>query len=107
VVECQPSKLFVAGSIPVTRSNFKEGKNDMMDSKQLALIYLMEEANHMASVCTKNVHALQKKGVNKDIEEQMGILFSAMKEVAEEFKLDENNVQESAEIEFQRRLKDR
>jgi hypothetical protein len=78
----------------------------MMDSKQLALIYLMEEANHMASVCSKNVHSLHKKKTNKDLEKQMGILFSAMREVAEEFKVDENLVQTYAQEEYERRLKD-
>lgn len=78
----------------------------MMDSKQLALIYLMEEANHMASVCSKNVHALHKKKTNKDLEKQLGILFSAMREVAEEFKVDENMVQTYAQDEYERRIKD-
>jgi hypothetical protein len=75
----------------------------MMDSKQLALIYLMEEANHMASVCSKNVHSLHKKKANKDLEKQMGILFSAMREVAEEFEVDENSVQTHAQEEYERR----
>jgi hypothetical protein len=78
----------------------------MMDSKQLALIYLMEEANHMASVCSKNVHSLHKKNTNKDLEKQLGILFSAMREVAEEFKVDENSVQTHAQEEYERRLED-
>lgn len=76
----------------------------MMDSKQLALVYLMEQANRMATICTKNVHTLSKKKTNQDLEEQMGILFSAMKEVGEEFKIDENNVMEYAQKEFDRRL---
>ena len=75
-----------------------------MDSKQLALVYLMEEANRMASVCTKSVHSLDHKKSKKALEEQMGILFSAMKEVAEEYKLDENDVEKSAMQEFDRRL---
>ena len=79
----------------------------MMDSKQLALIYLTEEANRMASVCTKNVHSLNKKKTNNDIEKQLGKLFSAMKEVAEELKLDERNVEESAFNEFERRQTER
>ena len=79
----------------------------MMDSKQLALIYLTEEANRMASVCTRNVHALQKKKTNSDLEKQLGALFSAMREVAEEFKLDEISVQKNAEEEYNRRLKER
>ena len=76
----------------------------MMDSKQLALVYLMEEANRMAGVCTRNVHSLDNKKAKKALEEQLGILFSAMKEVAEEYKLDESNVEKSAMQEFDRRL---
>jgi hypothetical protein len=76
----------------------------MMDSKQLALVYLMEEANRMAGVCTRNVHSLDHKKAKKALEEQLGILFSAMKEVTEEFKLDETNVEKSAMQEFDRRL---
>jgi hypothetical protein len=79
----------------------------MMDSKQLALIYLTEEANRMASICTRNVHSLQKKKTNNDLTEQMGRLFSAMKEVAEEFKLDESSVETSAVAEFDRRQRDK
>ena len=78
----------------------------MMDSKQLALVYLMEEANRMASVCTRNVHSLDKKKVNNDIEDQMGRLFSAMKEVVTELKLEEHNIENSAFQEFERRQKD-
>jgi len=79
----------------------------MMDSKQLALIYLTDEANRLASVCTRNVHTIEKSKTTKDLEKQMGVLFSAMREVAEEFKLDEDNVQKHAEEEYQRRFKDR
>ena len=79
----------------------------MMDSKQLALVYLMEEANRMAGVCTRNVHNLDNKKAKKALEEQMGILFTAMKEVAEEFKLDEFIVENSAMEEYNRRQKDR
>lgn len=78
-----------------------------MDSKQLALVYLMEEANRTASVCTKNVHTIEKAKTNKDLEKQMGVLFSAMREVAEELKLDENRVHTHAEEEYQRRFKER
>jgi hypothetical protein len=77
-----------------------------MDSKQLALIYLTEEANRMASVCTKNVHSLSKKKTNNDLAEQMGKLFSAMKEVASELKLDEQQVELYAFEEYERRQKE-
>lgn len=79
----------------------------MMDSKQLALIYLMDECNRMASVCTRNVHNLDKKKAEKALEQQIGIVFSALKEVAEEFKLDEANVEKSAYEEYQRRLQEK
>lgn len=79
----------------------------MMDSKQLALIYLTDEANKMASVCTRNVHAIQKSKTNKELEKQMGVLFSAMREVVEEFKLNEINVQGHAEDEYQKRFNEK
>ena len=79
----------------------------MMDSKQLALVYLMEESNKMASVCTRNVHTIEKSKTNKDLEKQMGILFSAMREIAEEFRINEEQVQTYAEEEYLRRFKER
>ena len=79
----------------------------MMDSKQLALIYLTEECNRMSSVCTKNVHSLDKKKAQKTLEHQIGVVFSALKEVAEEFKLDEQKVELSAIEEYNRRQNDR
>lgn len=79
----------------------------MMDTKQLALVYLMEEANRMASVCTKNVHSLNSKKTNADIENQLGVLFSAMKEVTEEFKLSEERVESAAYYEYERRQKEK
>jgi hypothetical protein len=79
----------------------------MMDSKQLALIYLTEEANRMSSVCTKNVHSLSKKKTNNDLAEQMGRLFCAMREVAMELKLDEQQVEGYAFVEDERRQKER
>jgi hypothetical protein len=39
----------------------------------------------------------------KEIEQQFGVLFSAMKEVAEEFRLDEEKIQGYAEKEFTKR----
>jgi len=78
-----------------------------MDSKQMSLVYLMEEANKMSSICTKNVHSLERKKTNADIAQQMGKLFSAMKEVAEEFKLDEQSVESHAFEEYNRRQLER
>jgi hypothetical protein len=79
----------------------------MMDSKQLALVYLTDEANRMAGICTRNVHNLDNKKTKKALEEQLGVLFSAMKEVAEEFKLDESTVESYAMEEYNRRQNDR
>lgn len=79
----------------------------MMDSKQLALMYLSEECNKMASICTKNVHSLDKNKAQKALEHQLGIVFSALKEVVEEFNLDESNVEKSAMEEYNRRQNDR
>lgn len=78
----------------------------MMDSKQLALVYLMEESNRMAGICTKNVHTLDRKKSNNDIARQLGKMFSAMKEVATELKLDERQVEGFAYEEFERRQKE-
>jgi len=78
-----------------------------MDSKQLALIYLADEANKISMMCTKNVHSLEKAKTLKELERQIGVIFSAMREVAEEFKLDEQNVHKFAEDEFQRRSRER
>lgn len=79
----------------------------MMDSKQLALIYLMEESNHMASICTRHVHGLDKKKAKKALTEQLGKLFSAMREVAEEFEIDEQSTMDAAQQEFDRRSHER
>ena len=79
----------------------------MMDSKQLALVYLTEECNRMASVCTRSIHNLDKKKTQKALEEQVGVVFAALKEVAEEFKLDESAVEKSAMEEYNRRQNDR
>lgn len=67
----------------------------------------MDECNRMASVCTRNVHNLDKKKAQKALEEQVGIVFSALKEVAEEFNLDESRVEKSAYEEYQRRLQEK
>jgi exonuclease I len=78
----------------------------MMDSKQLALVYLMEEANRMASICTKTVHNLNKKKTNNDIAEQMAKIFVAMKEVVVELKIDEQQVEGYLVEEQERRQKE-
>jgi hypothetical protein len=78
----------------------------MMDSKQLALIYLMEEANKLAGVCTKHVHALHKTKTNAALEEQIGKTFSALREIAEELGINEEKVEKYALEEWERRKKD-
>ena len=79
----------------------------MLDSKQLALVYLMEECNRVSSLCAKSIHNVHKKKFNNDIEQHMGILFNAMREVVEEFKLDEHRVEKSLHEEVDRRNKER
>jgi len=75
----------------------------MLDSKQLALVYLMEESNKMSSICAKSIHATNKKKITPEIEKQIGIIFNAMKEVVEEFKLNEQNVEKHVFEEVDRR----
>jgi hypothetical protein len=79
----------------------------MLDSKQLALVYLMEECNKMSSICAKNIHSTSKKKLNSDLEKQIGIMFNAMKEVVEEFKAEEQNVEKYLFEEVDRRNKER
>lgn len=79
----------------------------MLDSKQLALVYLMEECNKMSSLCAKNIHSTNKKKLHSDIERQIGVMFNAMKEVAEEFKVEEQSVEKHLLDEIERRNKER
>lgn len=79
----------------------------MMDSKQLAIIYLMEESNHMSLICSKNIHSHDKKKTYLEITDQLGKLMAACKEVVEELKLQEEEVMQSAETEITRRNTDR
>lgn len=79
----------------------------MLDSKQLALVYLMEECNKMSSLCAKNIHSTNKKKLNVDIEKHIGSMFNAMKEVADEFKVEEQNVEKHLNEEIDRRNKER
>lgn len=76
-----------------------------MNSKQLALVYLMEECNKVSSLCTQNIHSKNKKNFISDIEYNMGSLFNAMKEVVEEFKLSEKNVETALYEEMDKRNK--
>jgi len=79
----------------------------MLDSKQLALVYLMEECNKMSSFCAKNIHSTNKKNLVYDVEERIATIFNAMKEVGEEFKVDEKNVEQCLFEEIERRNKER
>jgi hypothetical protein len=79
----------------------------MMDSKQLALVYVIDECNRMVSIASKNINSLDKKKTVQHLEEQIGRLFTAMKEVAEEFKLSENSVYDHATHEYERRQKEK
>ena len=79
----------------------------MLDSRQLALVYLMEECNKMSSFCAKNIHSTNKKKLVSEVEERIATIFNAMKEVGEEFKVDEKNVEKSLFEEIDRRNKER
>lgn len=79
----------------------------MLDSKQQALVFLMEESNRLASVCANHVNSLHKYKTKSALEHQLGILFAAMKEIQEEFVLDEFKVEKAALNAYDKRLKDR
>lgn len=79
----------------------------MLDSKQLALVYLMEECNKISSLCAKNIHNTKNKKFESDIEKSMAILFNAMKEVIEEFKVNEDKVEKALYEEVDRRNKEK
>jgi hypothetical protein len=79
----------------------------MLDSKQLALVYLMEECNKMSAFCAKNIHNVNKRKINIEIEKSIGVMFNAMKEVGEEFKVDEPSVEKFLLEEIERRNKER
>lgn len=64
----------------------------MMDSKQLALKFLANACDDMAEVCDKNINSLDKKKTLRDLEKEFGYLLAAIKEVTEEYKLDEQRV---------------
>jgi poly(3-hydroxybutyrate) depolymerase len=64
----------------------------MMDSKQLALKFLANACDDMAEVCDKNINSLDKKKTLRDLEKEFGYLLAAIKEVTEEYKLDEKRV---------------
>ena len=79
----------------------------MLDSKQLALVYLMEECNKMSAFCAKNIHNTNKRKITTEIEKSIGVMFNAMKEVGEEFKVDEQSVEKFLIEEIERRNKER
>lgn len=74
-----------------------------MDSKQLALQYLMDSCDDMASACEKNLKSLDKKKTLRDLERNFGDLLASIKEVIEEYKLDEGKVFSEVEKSIARR----
>lgn len=76
----------------------------MLDSKQQALVFLMEESNRLASICAHNVNALHKIKTKALLEDQIGVIFAALKEIQEEFTLDEMKVEKSALSAYDKRL---
>lgn len=75
----------------------------MMDSKQLALKFLANACDDMAEVCDKNINSLDKKKTLRDLEKEFGYLLAAIKEVTEEYKLDEQRVFANVEKEIKKR----
>lgn len=75
----------------------------MMDSKQLALRFLANACDDMAEVCDKNVNSLDKKKTLRDLEREFGNLLAAIKEVTEEYKLDEKRVFANVEKAIEKR----
>lgn len=78
----------------------------MMDSKQLALRYLANACDDMAEVCDKNINSLDKKKTLRVLEKEFGNLLAAIKEVSEEYKLDENRVFTQVEKALENRKKE-
>ncbi len=78
----------------------------MMDSKQMALKYLMNSCDDMAEACDKNIDSLDSKKTIKDLEKNFGNLFASIKEVVEEFKLNEEKVFGETEKALTRRKKE-
>jgi len=75
----------------------------MKDSKQLALEYLMDSCDDMASACEKNLKALDRKKTLRDLEKNFGNLLASIKEVIEEYKLDETKVFAEVEKSIEKR----
>lgn len=71
--------------------------------RRLALEYLAEMAHDLKYACDSGIKNDDVKSVNNDVAEQMGKMFSAMKEVAETLQLVEEHVEGFAYIEYQRR----
>lgn len=78
----------------------------MLDSKQQALIYVMQESSFMASICAKNLNSTDKKRTAKELEENAGILLAALKELIEVYKLKEKEIEGYAMREHDDRRKE-
>jgi hypothetical protein len=79
----------------------------MLDSKQLALVYLMEECNKMSALCAKNIHNTNSRKINTEIEKHIAFIFNALKEVGEEFKVNEHSIEKILFEEVERRNKEK
>jgi hypothetical protein len=77
-----------------------------MNSKQQSLMYLMEESNALAALCIRQVHATKSKDqVRIALEHQIGTTLAALKETIEEFELNGERIEFTAEKEFVNRRK--
>lgn len=63
----------------------------------------MDSCDDMASACEKNLKSLDKKKTLRDLERNFGDLLASIKEVIEEYKLDEGKVFSEVEKSIARR----
>jgi hypothetical protein len=78
----------------------------MLDSKQLALRYLANACEDMADVCDKSISTLDNKKILINLEKEFGNLLAAIKEVTEQYKLDETRVFLEVDKAIKRRSKE-
>jgi hypothetical protein len=78
----------------------------MLDSKQLALRYLANACEDMADVCDKSISTLDNKKILINLEKEFGNLLAAIKEVTEQYKLDETRIFLEVDKAIKRRSKE-
>lgn len=66
----------------------------------------MDSCDDMADACSANLKYLDKKKTVKDLEKNFGNLLASIKEITEEFKLDEKKIFSEVEKACERRKSD-